>query len=49
MKRILVFTMIMTLSFAAKAQIDKMRGVLEDVQTEMHHEKFTLRFFDALT
>ncbi len=49
MKRILIFTMIMTLSFAAKAQIDKMRGVLEDVQTEMHQEKFTLRFFDALT
>ncbi|MDO9633983.1 MAG: hypothetical protein Q7J05_02925 [Paludibacter sp.] len=49
MKRWFILTMITFIAYTATAQIDKMRGVLEDVQTEMHDGKFTLRFFDALT
>lgn len=49
MKRILILAIIAVLTYSLPAQIDKMRGVLEDVQTELNDGKFTLRFFDALT
>jgi hypothetical protein len=35
--------------FVLQAQINKMKDILEDVQTEQNDGKFTLRFFDALT
>lgn len=49
MKRGLVLILLSVICYVANSQIDKMRDLLEDVQTEMHEDKFTLRFFDALT
>jgi hypothetical protein len=46
MKKVwLMLSVLLMLSAALPAQIDKMRGVLED---EMDHDNYTLRFLDAL-
>jgi len=49
MKKSGLFLIILLMPVLLQAQINKMKDILEDVQTEQNDGKFTLRFFDALT
>lgn len=49
MKRVFIVLMLVGLVSISNAQIDKMKDLLEDTDTELNDGKLTLRFFDALS